>query len=54
MPTGSGRGNYAREQKLVVVGSGGVGKSAMTIRFVTAQFDEQYIHFSDTLIAQRE
>ncbi|WVN85819.1 uncharacterized protein L203_100971 [Cryptococcus depauperatus CBS 7841] len=37
----SGRGQYAREQKLVVVGCGGVGKSAITIRFVTSQFYDQ-------------
>ncbi|ORX36358.1 ras family-domain-containing protein [Kockovaella imperatae] len=30
-----------KEQKLAVVGSGGVGKSAMTIRFVTSQFYDQ-------------
>jgi len=30
-----------KEQKLVVVGSGGVGKSAITIRFVTSQFQDQ-------------
>ncbi|WWC68817.1 uncharacterized protein I206_102752 [Kwoniella pini CBS 10737] len=30
-----------REQKLVVVGGGGVGKSALTIRFVTSQFYDQ-------------
>lgn len=31
----------ARELKLVVVGSGGVGKSAITIRFTSAQFYDQ-------------
>ncbi|WWC99107.1 hypothetical protein V866_006002 [Kwoniella sp. B9012] len=33
--------NGHREQKLVVVGGGGVGKSALTIRFVTSQFYDQ-------------
>jgi len=30
------------EYKLVVMGSGGVGKSALTVRFVTADFPEEY------------
>ncbi|ODO06162.1 Ras family, other [Cryptococcus wingfieldii CBS 7118] len=37
----SGRGFHAREQKLVVVGLGGVGKSSLTMRFVTSQFYDQ-------------
>ncbi|ORY27497.1 ras family-domain-containing protein [Naematelia encephala] len=35
------KGSFPREQKLVVVGSGGVGKTALTIRFVTSQFYDQ-------------
>ncbi|WVQ79048.1 hypothetical protein IAT38_001141 [Cryptococcus sp. DSM 104549] len=35
------RAAYVREQKLVVAGGGGVGKSAITIRFVTSQFYDQ-------------
>jgi len=31
-----------QEYKLVVMGSGGVGKSALTVRFVTADFPEEY------------
>ncbi|WWD16695.1 hypothetical protein CI109_101125 [Kwoniella shandongensis] len=37
----SRRGTSPREQKLAAVGGGGVGKSALTIRFVTSQFSEQ-------------
>ncbi|KAK8861399.1 hypothetical protein IAR55_002218 [Kwoniella newhampshirensis] len=37
----SRKGAFPREQKLAVVGGGGVGKSALTIRFVTSQFSEQ-------------
>lgn len=31
-----------REYKVVVLGSGGVGKSALTVQFVTGQFVEKY------------
>eukprot|EP00058_Branchiostoma_floridae_P018015 XP_002603504.1 hypothetical protein BRAFLDRAFT_79041 [Branchiostoma floridae] len=31
-----------REYKVVVLGSGGVGKSALTVQFVTGQFMEKY------------
>lgn len=31
-----------REYKVVVLGSGGVGKSALTVRFVTGSFPERY------------
>ncbi|KAL7063039.1 hypothetical protein AAHC03_0584 [Spirometra sp. Aus1] len=31
-----------REYKVVVLGSGGVGKSALTARFVTGRFEEKY------------
>jgi GTPase SAR1 family protein len=30
-----------REMKIAIVGAGGVGKSALTIRFVTSQFYDQ-------------
>ncbi|WVF66878.1 hypothetical protein IAT40_001621 [Kwoniella sp. CBS 6097] len=36
-----GKSGVSRDQKLVVVGGGGVGKSALTIRFVTSQFYDQ-------------
>ncbi|WVR03990.1 hypothetical protein IAU60_000989 [Kwoniella sp. DSM 27419] len=36
-----GKGGASREQKLVVVGGPAVGKSAITIRFVTSQFYDQ-------------
>ena len=35
-------GKYGMEYKLVVVGRGGVGKSCLTIRFVSNQFLEAY------------
>merc|ERR1712004_383575 len=31
-----------REYKVVMLGSGGVGKSALTVKFVTGQFAERY------------
>jgi small GTP-binding protein len=31
-----------KEYKVVVLGSGGVGKSALTVKFVTGQFVEKY------------
>lgn len=31
-----------REYKIVVLGSGGVGKSALTVKFVTGRFEEMY------------
>ena len=31
-----------REYKVVVLGSGGVGKSALTVQFVTGTFIEKY------------
>ena len=33
---------FLREYKLVVVGGGGVGKSALTIQFIQNQFPEEY------------
>ena len=36
------RENQTREYKLVVVGGGGVGKSALTIQFIQSQFVEDY------------
>eukprot|EP00800_Vazella_pourtalesii_P022160 TRINITY_DN854_c0_g1_i2.p1 TRINITY_DN854_c0_g1~~TRINITY_DN854_c0_g1_i2.p1 ORF type:complete len:117 (-),score=29.64 TRINITY_DN854_c0_g1_i2:491-841(-) len=36
------RDNQTREYKLVVVGGGGVGKSALTIQFIQSQFVEDY------------
>ncbi|GFZ42797.1 Ras-like protein [Saitozyma sp. JCM 24511] len=41
MTSRQGRGAFGSEQKLVIVGSGGVGKSAITIRFCTSQFYDQ-------------
>ncbi|KAL5530641.1 RAS1 [Sanghuangporus sanghuang] len=35
-------GQFLREYKLVVVGGGGVGKSAITIRFIQGQFVDEY------------
>lgn len=35
-------GNGTREYKIVVVGSGGVGKSALTIQFIQSHFVEEY------------
>ena len=32
----------SREYKVVMLGSGGVGKSALTVQFVTGQFAERY------------
>ena len=34
--------SQTREYKLVVVGGGGVGKSALTIQFIQSQFVEDY------------
>ena len=34
--------NNIREYKIVVVGSGGVGKSALTIQFIQSHFVEEY------------
>uniref|UniRef100_A0A5K3FVI6 Small monomeric GTPase n=1 Tax=Mesocestoides corti TaxID=53468 RepID=A0A5K3FVI6_MESCO len=31
-----------REFKVVVLGDGGVGKSALTVRFVTGKYEEKY------------
>ncbi|KAI9358597.1 hypothetical protein DFJ73DRAFT_144968 [Zopfochytrium polystomum] len=36
------RNNLAREYKIVVVGGGGVGKSALTIQFIQSQFVDEY------------
>ncbi|KAI9002722.1 Ras GTPase [Gaertneriomyces sp. JEL0708] len=36
------RGNLVREYKIVVVGGGGVGKSALTIQFIQSQFIDEY------------
>ncbi|KAF8647723.1 hypothetical protein AX16_006558 [Volvariella volvacea WC 439] len=36
------RAQFLREYKLVVVGGGGVGKSALTIRFIKQHFDDEY------------
>ncbi|KAJ3143765.1 Ras GTPase, partial [Irineochytrium annulatum] len=36
------RTNLAREYKIVVVGGGGVGKSALTIQFIQSQFVDEY------------
>lgn len=39
---GGGRAGTMREYKVVVLGSGGVGKSALTVQFVTGTFIEKY------------
>ncbi|KAJ3172277.1 Ras GTPase [Geranomyces variabilis] len=36
------RGTLVREYKIVVVGGGGVGKSALTIQFIQSQFVDEY------------
>ncbi|KAJ3100680.1 Ras GTPase [Phlyctochytrium planicorne] len=36
------RANMMREYKIVVVGGGGVGKSALTIQFIQSQFVDEY------------
>ncbi|KAJ3212289.1 Ras GTPase [Dinochytrium kinnereticum] len=36
------RANLVREYKIVVVGGGGVGKSALTIQFIQSQFVDEY------------
>jgi len=36
------KANYVREYKLVVVGGGGVGKSALTIQFIQSHFVDEY------------
>ncbi|KAJ3032785.1 Ras GTPase [Rhizophlyctis rosea] len=36
------RSSIVREYKLVVVGGGGVGKSALTIQFIQSQFVDEY------------
>lgn len=33
---------FTREYKIVVVGGGGVGKSALTIQFIQSQFVDEY------------
>uniref|UniRef100_A0AAY4AND8 Uncharacterized protein n=1 Tax=Denticeps clupeoides TaxID=299321 RepID=A0AAY4AND8_9TELE len=38
----SARPGAMREYKVVVLGSGGVGKSALTVQFVTGSFIEKY------------
>ncbi|KAL7753825.1 RAS1 protein [Sorochytrium milnesiophthora] len=38
----SKRQSYLREYKLVVVGGGGVGKSALTIQFIQSHFVDEY------------
>ncbi len=41
MSKGAG-GNFIKEYKLVVVGGGGVGKSALTIQFIQSHFVDEY------------
>ncbi|KAL0067822.1 RAS1 protein [Marasmius tenuissimus] len=38
----AGRTQFLREYKLVVVGGGGVGKSALTIQFIQSHFVDEY------------
>jgi GTPase SAR1 family protein len=33
---------YGHEYRIVVVGAGGVGKSALTVRFIQGNFVEKY------------
>lgn len=35
-------GGYGHEYRIVVVGAGGVGKSALTVRFIQGNFVEKY------------
>ncbi|KIY43778.1 ras-domain-containing protein [Fistulina hepatica ATCC 64428] len=42
MSAGQARGQFLREYKLVVVGGGGVGKSALTIQFIQSHFVDEY------------
>ncbi|GAA5869016.1 hypothetical protein JCM3774_002448 [Rhodotorula dairenensis] len=44
------KAQFLREYKLVVVGGGGVGKSALTIQFIQSHFVDEY----DPTIKQRE
>lgn len=37
-----GQSTFLREYKLVVVGGGGVGKSALTIQFIQSHFVDEY------------
>ncbi|SJL00043.1 probable 24 kDa Ras-like protein [Armillaria ostoyae] len=39
---GDGQAQFLREYKLVVVGGGGVGKSALTIQFIQSHFVDEY------------
>jgi len=41
-PTMSAKAQFLRQYKLVVVGGGGVGKSALTIRFIQGHFIDDY------------
>ena len=43
-----------REYKVVMLGSGGVGKSALTVKFVTGQFAERYDPTVEGKPTQRE
>lgn len=36
------KSNFLREYKLVVVGGGGVGKSALTIQLIQSHFVDEY------------
>ncbi|KAL5032386.1 hypothetical protein BDV3_000963 [Batrachochytrium dendrobatidis] len=40
--TANRQSSYMREFKLVVVGGGGVGKSALTIQFIQEHFVDEY------------
>ena len=42
MPSaGAANGGHIKEYKLVVVGGGGVGKSALTIQFIQSHFVDE-------------
>ncbi|KAF8917990.1 P-loop containing nucleoside triphosphate hydrolase protein [Mucidula mucida] len=38
----TGRASFVRTYKLVIIGAGGVGKSALTVKFVDNRFEERY------------
>ncbi len=40
--TAMSKSNFIKEYKLVVVGGGGVGKSALTIQFIQSHFVDEY------------
>jgi GTPase SAR1 family protein len=43
------KAQFLREYKLVVVGGGGVGKSALTIQFIQSHFVDEYDSIFDAV-----